>query len=229
MSTVEKVPVPVDRLKNALVWAWFDVSQYKMLYTSGQERIELLTETAGLFFERLNHFYWDRFTLSISRMTDPRKTGKNRNLSIHSLEDHLDLLPENRRPFVLQTLVSIDGLARKYRVHRSKHVAHDDYRDAISESKKSETLRLTEIESILRDVGSCLNEFYGWIEKTTWSWEMLGPNNANSLIYYLREGAIYTELKQKRKDWTKDAQEESESRYKDLYDSPMIDRKTGSP
>ena len=180
-------------------------------------RIELLSETAGHFFDRLNHFYWDRFTLSISRMTDPRKTGKNRNLSIHSLEDHVYLLPEDRSSFVLQTLTSIDEMARKYRTHRSKHVAHDDYRDAISETTRPETLRLTEIESVLNSIGTCLNEFYGWIEKTTWSWDMLGPNNANSLIYYLREGVIYTEMKQKRRDWLKDAQEETESRYKDLY------------
>jgi hypothetical protein len=213
MKVKGKVPIAVDRLKNALIWAWFDVNQYKELFLSGTGRTKLLVETAGHFFNRLSKFYWDRFTLAISRLTDPATQGRSRNLSIHLLEDYVSLLPSRRQGKVLKVLESIDEKAGKYRTHRSKHIAHDDYRHAISKKPGLVKLSLDEIESILSDIGRCLNEFYLTIEDSTWSWEMGGIYDAGSLAYFLKEGAIYNELKQRRRDWKLDAIEEQQSSF----------------
>jgi len=88
-----ELPIEIETLKNDLVWAKYDFNQYKRLFVAGTKRSELLVKVAGNFFERLNRFYWDRFALSISKLTDPETQGPNRNLTIHSIEKYLHMLP----------------------------------------------------------------------------------------------------------------------------------------
>ena len=97
---------------------------------------------------------------------------------------------------------------------RSKYIAHRDLERAVITDLKQETIYLEQVEMILKDIGDCINLCLQFFKAPPILFgQMSNPRGARSLMYYLRQGAIYAELKEKRRDLLKDEEEESSSSY----------------
>ncbi|TRW48544.1 hypothetical protein FM042_09290 [Aliidiomarina halalkaliphila] len=102
-----------------IVW-----QQYRQLFGSDDDTIELLNRTAGLFFKIVQDELWDSVLLSISRMTDPAKSQSNKNLTIFSLPPLID---DQALKIEIEGLCEAAFVSAKFaREHRNKRVAHQD-------------------------------------------------------------------------------------------------------
>ena len=210
-----ELPIEIETLKNDLIWAKYDFNQYKRLFVAGPRRGDLLVEVAGNFFQRLSRFYWDRFALSISKLTDPEAQGTNRNLSIHSLERYMELLTQQEAEQARTIIAELEAKVGKFRSYRSKQVAHRDLLQATTQDFEFDLLHISEVEEILEDVGRCLNLFILRLQNKTWSWDMAGVGGVEELLYFMKEGLAYTELKKQRKDFHQDMLEEQYNLFRD--------------
>jgi len=210
-----ELPIEVETLKNDLIWAKYDFNQYKRLFVGGAKRGDLLVEVAGNFFQRLSRFYWDRFALSISKLTDPEAHGLNRNLTIHSLERYLHLLPQQEADQVERIISELKAKVSKFRKYRSKRVANRDFLQATAKDFEFDLLHISEVEKILEDIGQCLNLFIQRLQNKTWSWDMAGVGGVEELLYFMKEGLAYTELKKQRKDFRQDMLEQQYDLFRD--------------
>ena len=210
-----ELPVELETLKNDLVWAKYDFNQYKRLFVAGDRRGELLAKVAGNFFERLNRFYWDRFALSVSKLTDPETQGSNKNLTIHSVEKYLHLLPTAIAAALERIIADLPAKVVKFRNYRSKQVAHRDLLQATSKDFEFDLLHISEVQTILDDIGKCLNMFMHTLQNKTWSWDMVGGGGVEELLYFMKEGLAYDELKKQRQDFRQDSIEEQYNLFRD--------------
>ncbi len=210
-----ELPIEVETLKNDLIWAKYDFNHYKRLFVAGEKRGELLVKVAGNFFARLNRFYWDRFALSISKLTDPEAQGPNTNLTIHSLERFLHLLPDQAATKVQKTISELSTKVAKFRSYRSKQVAHRDLVQATTKDFEFDLLHISEVAEIFEDIGECINAFMLSLQNTTWSWDMAGVGGVEELLFFMKEGLAYDELKSQRKNPNQDTVEEQYQLYRD--------------
>lgn len=99
--------------------------QYRQLFGTDNETVQLLNRTAGLFFKIVQDELWASVLLGISRMTDPPKTGGRKNLTIRSLPD-LVADPELRADLEVLCSAAVESAAFA-REHRNKRIAHQDH------------------------------------------------------------------------------------------------------
>ena len=99
--------------------------QYRQLFGSDSDTVQLLNRTAGLFFRVVQDELWDSVLLGVSRMTDPPATGRNRNLTIQSLPA---LISDPDLSKEAQNLCSVAATEAEFaREHRNKRIAHQDH------------------------------------------------------------------------------------------------------
>lgn len=103
-----------------IVW-----QQYRQLFGTDGETVQLLNRTAGLFFKIVQDELWDSVLLSVSRMTDPPATGHNKNLTVLSLPPLIEdaALRTEVEKLCEETLKH----AKFAREHRNKRIAHQDH------------------------------------------------------------------------------------------------------
>ena len=209
-----KIPEEIRKLSDDLIWAFYDLDEFKIIFTDDPNGVRLLNDTAPTFFTKLVEYYWNRFILSISRFTDPSKQGQFENLSIDVLEK---IASQAGMPDLQQLSEKIRKIKKEavpIKKFRSKYIAHRDLERAVITDLKQETIYLEQVEMILKDMGDCINLCLQFFKAPPILFgQMSNPRGARSLMYYLRQGAIYAELKEKRRDLLKDEEEESSSSY----------------
>src|SRR4051812_48511545 len=72
-------------IQNDLVWLHLKWRQFRELFGTKPERLELLNESAGGLFGVVQDVLWDDTLLSICRLTDPAGKGDRMRLSISRL------------------------------------------------------------------------------------------------------------------------------------------------
>lgn len=99
--------------------------QYRQLFGTDAETIQLVNRTAGLFFKIVQDVLWDSVLLGVSRMTDPAATGKNKNLTVFCL---LPLIEDDVLRTEVEELCEEALIHAKFaREHRNKRIAHQDH------------------------------------------------------------------------------------------------------
>ncbi len=76
-----------------LVVAHFDLAEYKKIYTSNQEELDVLNSTGSLFFARLHKLYWSSFIQTAGRLMDPAISMGRANASLARLVKDAAALP----------------------------------------------------------------------------------------------------------------------------------------
>ena len=71
-----------SELRDDLAWLQVKWGEYRELYGTSSERIELMNSAAGLFFRILQDAMWEDALLHLCRLTDPAVMGSKKNLSI---------------------------------------------------------------------------------------------------------------------------------------------------
>ena len=101
------------------------------LFDSGPENISALNERGGNVFELLQRLILDDLMLSLSRLTDPAVSGKNKNASLRNFLEKAKPRLSGAVIAEVESLQSkLDGLVRNVRVHRDKSLAHSDLNHA---------------------------------------------------------------------------------------------------
>jgi hypothetical protein len=175
-------------LQNDLVWLHLKWRQFRVLFGTKPERVDLLNEAAGNFFNVVQDVLWDDTLLSICRLTDDPGRGDRKRLSIRQLPA---MIADPAVSAEVQTRVNaaIDK-ARFARDWRNRRIAHRDLLHALDPkaSPLAEASRKS-VEDCLQALRDVLNTIDNRLRQTTYAYEVVDPvHGAESLLYVIRDG-----------------------------------------
>ena len=132
-SSVEEVYAV---LKTEVTWLHGRWICYRQLFAESERRIDLLNECASTFFFIIQDVLLDEVQVSLSKLTDPAKSGKFDNLSLEQLQARLE--GHGAASLATANRVLLDKLHTQcapFREWRNKKLAHLD----LSTSMKATT------------------------------------------------------------------------------------------
>lgn len=112
-------------LRNDHADLWLTYKQYRTLFGTNKERIELLNRHAGSFFFNVERQFWNSCILSLCRMTDPEKQGSKANLTLYSLLERIEDIELREEVFLL--IEDAKKLSEFARERRNKKIGHSDF------------------------------------------------------------------------------------------------------
>jgi len=177
-----------SELRDDLAWLQVKWAEYRELYGTSPERIDLLNSAAGLFFRILQDALWEDALLHLCRLTDPAVMGKKQNLSIQVLPVLFTDAPlrEAVRTLVEQA-VSATLFARDW---RNRHISHRDRELVLGPG----TLPLApasraQVSESISAIHRVLNEISERLLGSTLADDVITPpTGAEKLLYVLRDG-----------------------------------------
>ena len=132
---------------------------FRQLFGSGEENLNLLNKSGSNVFELLQRLTEDNVSLTLCRLTDPEKTGSYENLSIRNFLGRIEaVLDVTVRQDLHGKLARLEAATEKFRIHRSKRIAHLDLTHALKPellpplwySDLQDALKI--LESIMKDL-----------------------------------------------------------------------------
>jgi NTP pyrophosphatase (non-canonical NTP hydrolase) len=140
---------------------------YERLFMEDRTRTELLSKHLGGVLGMFQTLLQDNIFLSIARLTDKESGRSQSNLSLWALEA---ALPAAKNPDfgvkVQDFLTAISKAADNVRKHRHKRLAHFDLKVSLKEAVLP-VVTFKELWSLIEQVESLLNLFYGEFEDST--------------------------------------------------------------
>jgi hypothetical protein len=196
-----------EQLYKDVIWLYYNIQEYKVLFINSDNTHIL--KLAANYFNRYQMLFWDNVLISISRLNDPLKQGNNYNLSIDLMSK---FAKENNLRCIDIINTEINNFHKKcelIKIWRCKIIAHRDLDYALKEDYSELIMHLSEIQDIIDSIGKCFEIIYTETENKSISWHVVTNNDTSSLINYLNQGRIYTEMKKERNNWKMDADEYS--------------------
>jgi hypothetical protein len=199
-----------DELRSEITWMHGRWLTYRELFADNPKRIELLNEAAGAFFYIIQDVLLDEIQITLSKLTDPAKTGKHQNLSLEQLQSQLNA--HGDPGLSAQCRSTLDALLTKcaaFRERRHKQLAHLDLATSLKlSSQPLPAISQSMIEDALKSVRDYMNAIEGHYNDSEWGYEdFIMRDGADTLLITLRDGLRYEELVQERTlefdDWRK--------------------------
>jgi hypothetical protein len=200
-------------LSEELTWMCIRWEQFRKLYADKPSRLELLNSSASFFFGVIQQVLWEDTLLAIARLAGPIKSAGKANLALRRL---LPLIPDaNLRTRVESILARIEGKAAFAIEFRNRQIAHRDLDLSLGKSLKPlPPAQVADADAVLDDMASLLNEIDIHYSRTTTAYRHASMiNDADSLLYVLRDGLRLEEIRQQKAekgeynpaDWNDDA------------------------
>lgn len=170
-----------------IVW-----QQYRQLFGSDSETVQLLNRTAGLFFKIVQDEFWASVLLGISRMTDPPKTSGRKNLTIQSLPA---LINDTALRTDVDTLCKAAVVNAAFaREHRNKRIAHQDHDYLVDRaSNPLSGVSRERVESMLSSLRDVLNRLDSHYRDTTVMYQdFIDASGARLLVSKLKKLERFT-------------------------------------
>lgn len=167
---------------NNLDLSWQD---YRALYGTSPERIDLLNWAAGTFFGLIENTMWHDVLLRIARLTDPPAKRSHKNASLGQLVKrvcpHLDSESAQHLRGQNKELVVY---CRPITDLRNRVLAHDDLPTALNyHPDPLPGLSRADVEGALHRIHSLVNEIENHFDLAPTSFELiLSVNDAETLI-----------------------------------------------
>jgi len=164
-----------------LVW-----EQYAQLFGESEETVQLLNQTAGLFFMVVQEGLWDSVLIGVSRLTDPAQTSGNRNLSIRSLPGLIgDKGLQGRVSDLCENALTKAKLARD---HRNKRIAHQDQQYFFDrEARPLGGVSRALVNEMLQSITAVMNEINVYYCDTTMFYDSISSGgDAAWLVHKLK-------------------------------------------
>ncbi|WP_051943799.1 MULTISPECIES: hypothetical protein [Luteibacter] len=173
-------------LDNKLVELQVVWLQYRQLFGTNEDTVHLLNRAAGLFFQIVQDQLWDGVLLGIARMTDPAKSGSNRNLTIHSLGPLIaDMAFRSRVDALCADALDECEFARE---HRNKRIAHRDHRHAVDQKAHPLSgISRAKVERMLDSLRKVLNALHHHYRDTTVLYEDFVDHSGAELLVHRLE------------------------------------------
>lgn len=210
-----RVPMPIevssvyDELRSEVTWLHARWICYRQLFAHSPKRIDLLNEAASTFFFIVQDVLLHEVQVTLSKLTDPARNGKNENLSLEQLQERL---AAHTSPDLVATCKSeLDRLheqCKPFRARRNKKLAHLDLQVALrTPATPLPDVSRQMIEDALLTLRTYLNAIEGYFNDSEWGYEhfIMASSDGDALLAILRAGLRYEELAQERKlpctDW----------------------------
>ena len=134
MTTTTNIPKEVEEahviLCRELFLLYTKWNDFKTLYCTNDESVELLEYAARLFFRINQEVLRDDIILGVCRLTDPAKSkvrGVDRdNLTIEHLAEKIPSEDRILRGKMSPLLKTVKEKTANFRIHRNRRIAHDD-------------------------------------------------------------------------------------------------------
>lgn len=164
------------------IWA-----QYVYLFNESEERIRLLNACARWFFGTTQRLMMREVILGISRLTDPRKTGKHANLVLSSLLDDPGINHhQGLRAELEKAIEKVKVAAAPIRHHRDKYIAHLDEGTAVEATRHPlPGIKKGLIRQVIDDMGAVYNMHGSRTRDSHAFFELTALGSAQSLVEIL--------------------------------------------
>jgi len=210
-----ELPKEIKTLHDDLVFAFYELDEYSQIFRESEARIDLLNKVAPNFFAKLNYLFGISFIMTISRFTDPEHQLNYENISLEVLQKYQTDLNEVDQKTLTEKLSTIKAEEKQVRKFRNKYLIHRDRVYALGKNDIG-SIALNKIENIYNLISDCLNIFNWHYTKQTVMYRGMRTNpGARSLLFYIKEGVIYSELKARRKNSRLNEEERQLSKFKD--------------
>lgn len=199
------IPSEIDevygKLKTEITWMHGRWMVYRQLFAESEKRIDLLNESAPTFFYIIQDVLLGEIQVSLSKLTDPARSGKFDNLSLEQLQMRVKANGQPQLAARLRQL--LDELQLKcepFRARRNKQLAHLDLTTAMESSLNPlPGISRQMIEEALKLVRECMNEIERhYCENTIFYEEFIMQSDGEALVSMLKYGRRYKELLQAR-------------------------------
>jgi hypothetical protein len=118
-----------QEVRGAVLTAQIEWSVAKQLFSSGSDNIELLNWSANYAFWAINRALYLDVVMAISRLTDPAKTGRYDNLSLHRLAAAIEEIDFVMGKSIKESLQAAKSTFEPLRAVRDRKFAHSDLVD----------------------------------------------------------------------------------------------------
>lgn len=170
---------------------------YSQLFGTSKERVELLNESAGTFFNVLHDVLLHDVQLSLSKLGDPAGSGSRKNMTLEALHEALLGAGEATAADKMKaSMQKFEAACAKIRQRRNKWIAHFDRSTMLNEDviPRMGPSR-EEIESALKALREAMNCISVHYTETTIAYEHFSMQaDGEALLRNLRRGLRYTEL-----------------------------------
>ena len=178
-------------------WLHTKWNEHVTLFGSRPERIELLNDTAPIFFRIVQDSLWEDVLLHITRLTDPPKSAGKQNLTLQCL---VPLVDDQIRPRLMEAVEKLKNTCDFARDWRMRRIAHRDL--ALVLGSSASPLAHASRQNV-RLALSAIEEFLNLIDmhyrNASNSFEAFAPfGNAEQMLYVLRDGLIAEKQRQAR-------------------------------
>ena len=185
-------------LFNEVTWLHMKWLEYRKLYAQSQERIDLLDETAGFFFQIIQNVLWKDILLHIARLTDPPEQMRFKNLTLLGLPASVAdpcLAGELRK--LVEDARSQSQFAREW---RNKRIAHKDLSQAIDDKATPlPGVSRANIEQALASFRGILNRLHASYLGGEVAYERFSTNrDADALLHHLAVAARFEARQRQR-------------------------------
>ena len=174
-------------LYKEVVWVHAKWKEYRELFGTDSERIQLLNRNANFFFKIVQDGLWEDVLLHIARLTDsPKSMGKS-NLTLQLLPNLIEYQDLRTR---VEALLNICLEKTQFaKEHRHKRLAHKDLLHTQEpEAAPLSGISRAHVEEMLSSIRNLMNEIDGHYRDTTVAYDYFVANTgARRLISILNQ------------------------------------------
>jgi AbiU2 len=194
---------PVAELWSVLyretVWLHGRWIMYRQLFGTSQERIDVLNQSAGTFFQVLSQTLLHEIQLSLSKLGDPAETrSKRKNLTLRALQNAISESTQASQfnIHVATYLDRFDGACEQIRLRRNTWIAHFDLATMLESTVTPlEGPSRSEIELALAALRDLMNSVEFYYSGGTTAYELFAITaDGNALVSVLMQGLRYQQL-----------------------------------
>ena len=180
-----------------LVVAHFDLAEYKKIYTSVQEDLDVLNSTGSLFFARLHKLYWSSFIQTAGRLMDPAISMGRANASLARLVKDAVALPFHGKITALKA--EADDRWEPLKKIRNRIVSHSDYELVVTAPSEKHNAETASIERIYAIAGECVKLYYSHVENVGVTYDHIWHSGgASHMLSFLKRGRDAWEVERQR-------------------------------
>ena len=195
------IPSDIDEvfglLKKEITWLHARWIVYRQLFGRSNKRIDLLNECAPALFYVIQDVLIGEMQVSLSKLTDPARSGKFDNLSLEQLQKQMEGLGEPQLAARLRELLDeLHSRCTPFRAWRNKQLAHLDLSTAMkSNPDPLPGISRQMIEEALELVREYMNEIQRRYchSETGYEHFIMAGGDGEALVAVLRSGMRYEE------------------------------------
>jgi AbiU2 len=116
-----------EPLQDEIVWLHSRWILYEQLFGASEKRIDLLNESAGVFFRVVQDTFLGEMQIALSKLTDPARQGRFDNLSLEQVQDRVNVVGDCKLAATTRSLLDdLHPRCEAFRTWRNKTLAHSD-------------------------------------------------------------------------------------------------------